>query len=176
MRKSSAASCLALFALAAAFRFLALKNGFVNDHFVYISGGRQMLFGEWPTRDWIDPGLPLMFGASALAQRIFGSTLFAEAMLVSIAFGLAAAFTVAAVRQLTGSMTLAILAALFEIAVFPRTYSYPKIVAYTFEFWLYRRCIARGRTGAACVRWRRAWRSRSCSATTTGCFSGPARY
>src|SRR5258705_265227 len=104
--------------------------------------GYQMLFGEWPTRDWIDPGLPLMFGASALAQRIFGSTLFAEAMLVSIAFGLAAAFTVAAVRQLTGSTTLAILAALFEIAVFPRTYSYPKIVAYAFEFWLYGRYVA----------------------------------
>jgi len=45
-----------LFAVTAAFRFLALKSGFVNDHFVYISGGRQMLFGEWPTRDWIDPG------------------------------------------------------------------------------------------------------------------------
>jgi hypothetical protein len=134
---------VALFALAAAFRFLALKNGFVNDHFVYISGGRQMLFGEWPTRDWIDPGLPLMFGASALAQKIFGPSLFAEAMLVSIAFGLAAAFTAAAVRQLTGSMALAILAALFEIAVFPRTYSYPKIVAYAFEFWLYGRYLAR---------------------------------
>ncbi len=136
-------STSALFALAAAFRFLALKNGFVNDHFVYISGGRQMLFGEWPTRDWIDPGLPLMFGASALAQAVFGSTLFAEAVLVSIAFGLAAAFTAAAVRQLTGSMALAILAALFEIAVFPRTYSYPKIVAYAFEFWLYGRYLAR---------------------------------
>src|SRR5712691_11214395 len=127
----------ALFALAACFRFLALKAGFVNDHFVYITGGRQMLFGEWPTRDWIDPGLPLMFAASALAQKIFGPTLFAEAMLVSLAFGLGAAFTAAAVRQLTGSMTLAILAALFEIAVFPRTYSYPKIVAYAFAFWVY---------------------------------------
>src|SRR4029077_2852306 len=78
----------ALFALAANFRFLALKSGFVNDHFVYITGGRQMLFGEWPTRDWIDPGLPLMFAASALAQKIFGPTLFAEGILISVAFGL----------------------------------------------------------------------------------------
>ena len=101
----------ALFAITAAFRFLALKNGFVNDHFVYISGGRQILFGEWPTRDWIDPGLPLMFAASAAAQKIFGPTLLAEALLVSAAFGLAAAFTAAAVRRLTGSMALAILAA-----------------------------------------------------------------
>jgi hypothetical protein len=86
VKKWPAAVYMSLFALAAAFRFLALKNGFVNDHFVHISGGRQMLFGEWPRRDWIDPGLPLMFGASALAQAVFGSTLFAEAMLVSLAF------------------------------------------------------------------------------------------
>lgn len=126
-----------LFALTAAFRFLALKSGFVNDHFVYISGGRQMLFGEWPTRDWIDPGLPLMFAASAFAQKIVGPTLLAEAMLVSIAFGLAAACTAAGVRQLTGSMTLALLATLLEVAVFPRTYSYPKILAYAAAFLAY---------------------------------------
>ncbi|HYS27260.1 MAG TPA: hypothetical protein VEP46_16735, partial [Vicinamibacterales bacterium] len=71
------------------------------------------------------------------AQKIFGPTLFAEGMLITVTFGLAAAFTAAAVRQLTGSMTLAILAALIEIAVFPRTYSYPKIVAYACAFWLY---------------------------------------
>ncbi len=149
MRRWPAAVYVALFALTAAFRFLALKNGFVNDHFVYISGGRQMLFGEWPTRDFIDPGLPLMFAASALAQKIFGQTLFAEAMLISVAFGLAAAFTAAAVRSLTGSMTLVIAAALIEIAVFPRTYSYPKILAYAIEFWLYGRYLARPGIGRA---------------------------
>ncbi len=126
-----------LFAVTAAFRFLALKSGFVNDHFVYISGGRQMLFGEWPTRDWIDPGLPLMFAASAFAQKVFGPTLFAEAMLVSIAFGVAAACTAAGVRQLTASMALGLLAAIVEVAVFPRTYSYPKILAYAVAFLSY---------------------------------------
>ncbi len=34
-----------LFAATASLRFLALKGGFVNDHYVYITGGRQMLFG-----------------------------------------------------------------------------------------------------------------------------------
>ena len=142
-RTRARALFVVLFALTAAFRFLALKNGFVNDHFVYISGGQQMLLGAWPTRDWIDPGLPLMFGASALAQQIFGPTLFAEAMLVAIAFGLGAAFTAGAVRRLTGSLLLAILAVLFEVAVFPRTYSYPKILAYAFVFWLYGCYLAR---------------------------------
>ena len=27
-----------------------------------------MLLGDWPTRDFLDPGFPLMFGAAALAQ------------------------------------------------------------------------------------------------------------
>jgi hypothetical protein len=69
--------------------------------------------------------------------------LFAEAMLVSCAFGLAAACTAAAVRQLTGSMALAMLAAIVEVAVFPRTYSYPKIVAYAFAFWTFGRYLQR---------------------------------
>jgi hypothetical protein len=141
MKRWPLAVYVVVFAMTAAFRFLALKNGFVNDHFVYITGGRQILNGEWPTRDWIDPGLPLMFGASALAQKIFGPTLFAEGMLTSIAFGLGGVFTAAGVRQLTGSMMLGILAAIIEVAVFPRTYSYPKIVAYALVFWLYGRYV-----------------------------------
>src|SRR4051812_19647342 len=106
-----------------------------------------MLFGEWPTRDWIDPGLPLMFAASAFAQTIFGPTLLAEAMLVSVAFGVAAACTAAGVRQLTGSMALALLATLVEVAVFPRTYSYPKILAYAVAFLIYGWYLKRPGTG-----------------------------
>src|SRR6187455_3637809 len=89
------------FVVTAGFRFLTLGDGFPNDHFVYISGGWQMLFGEWPTRDWVDPGLPLQFAASAAAQALFGKYLFAEALLVSAAFGLGAALTLAAVLELT---------------------------------------------------------------------------
>src|SRR5947207_757074 len=76
----------------AAIRLLGL-TGFSNDHYVALAGAQQMLFGEWPTRDFLDPGLPLMYAASAAAQFVFGRNLFAEAMLVSCAFGLAAALT-----------------------------------------------------------------------------------
>src|SRR5512139_617547 len=108
-RRTLARWCLylAAFALTAGFRFVSLDNGFPNDHFVYISGGWQTLMGEWPTRDWIDQGLPLMFAASAAAQRLFGTTLFAEAILVSAAFGLAAAVMLALVLESTGSVILA---------------------------------------------------------------------
>src|SRR3954463_7831362 len=123
-----------VFLVASAFRFILLDSGFSNDHFVYITAGWQMLLGEWPTRDWVDPGLPLMFLASAGAQALFGSTLFAEAVLTSCAFGLAAAFTVAAVFEFGGSAAVALLAAALEVLILPRTYGYPKVLAYAFAF------------------------------------------
>jgi 4-amino-4-deoxy-L-arabinose transferase-like glycosyltransferase len=128
-----------VFALTAVFRFLALRNGFPNDHFVYITPGWQMQFGEWPARDFVDPGLPLMFWSSAAAQALFGQTLLAEGLLVAAAFGLAAALTFAAATDLTGSRVLGLFAALFEVAVFPRTYGYPKLLAYALAFWVFGR-------------------------------------
>jgi predicted dehydrogenase len=50
VKKWPAAAHMSLFALAAAFRFLALKNGFVNDHFC-TSAAASDAVGEWPTRD-----------------------------------------------------------------------------------------------------------------------------
>jgi hypothetical protein len=145
----------ALFAAAsvvtAAFRFLALANGFSNDHFVYITGGWQMLFGEWPTRDFIDPGLPLMFASSALAQSVLGPTLFAEAVLVALFFGLAAAITGATVLHLTRSLVLAAVATVLEVAVFPRTYGYPKILVYAVGFLLFARYVSKPTLGRLCA-------------------------
>jgi hypothetical protein len=66
-------------------RFLGLV-GFSNDQYVSLTGAQQMLLGDLPTRDFLDPGLPLMYAASAGAQLLFGRKLFAEAMLVSGAF------------------------------------------------------------------------------------------
>jgi hypothetical protein len=138
------ASAIAIaFVVAAGFRFLGLRNGFPNDHFVHLAGAQQILLGDWPTRDFVDPGLPLMFGLSAAAQRLLGSTLFAEGVLVALAFGAGAAFTVAAVARLTGSALLGLLAAAFELAVFPRTYGYPKILIYGAAIWLFGRYAAR---------------------------------
>jgi hypothetical protein len=112
--------------LTAAFRFLGIS--FNNDHFVHLTAAQQMLFGEWPTRDFIDIGRPLQIVASALAQRVMGESLFSEAVLVSAAFGIAAAATAAVVFTLTGSIAVSVVAALTEVAAFPRTYSYPKLL------------------------------------------------
>lgn len=122
--------------LTASFRFLAM-NGFSNDHFLHLAGAQQMLFGDWPTRDFADPGLPLMYGASALAQVLLGHTLFAEAVLVSVAFGLAAALTALAALELTSSVVLALVATGLEVAIVPRTYGYPKVLLYAAGFLLF---------------------------------------
>jgi hypothetical protein len=134
---------VAAFVVTAGFRYLLLGRGFPNDHFIFITGGWQMQFGEWPTRDWVDAGSPLMSFSSALAQAVFGPTLLAEAILVAGAFGLAAACTSAAVLELTGSVSLAVAASVLEVAVVPRTYGYPKMLVYAVTFLCFVRYVKR---------------------------------
>ena len=76
-----------------------------------------------------------------------GRTLFAEAVLVALAFALAAVLTAAAVRELTGSRVLALLAAVLEVAIVPRTYGYPKLLVYAAGFFLLQRYVTRPTTG-----------------------------
>jgi hypothetical protein len=117
-----------------AWRFLALP-GFANDHYVHMAGAQQIVLGEWPSRDFVDAGAPLMFGLSAIVYWIMPDTpLFGEALLMAIMFGVSAAATVYATRRLTGSIALALLAVAVEIVIFPRTYSYPKILTYAVGF------------------------------------------
>jgi hypothetical protein len=138
---------IVLFLGTALFRFMTLANGFTNDHYLHLASAQQMLLGDWPTRDFLDPGLPLMYGASALAQALLGRTLFAEAMLVVIGFAAAAVLTAMAVWELTRSRTLGVLAALLEVAIVPRAYGYPKILLYAGAFYLLQRYVTRPTTG-----------------------------
>jgi len=55
-----------VFVLVAALRFLAL-SGFPDDHYVHLAGAQQMLYGEWPSRDFVDLGAPLSYAISAAA-------------------------------------------------------------------------------------------------------------
>ena len=122
-------ACMLVCGLTACLRFLALV-GFTNDQYVTLAGAQQMLFGEWPSRDFLDFGAPLSYAASAAAQLFVGRNLFAEALLTSTAFALAATLTVVAARRLSGSIIVAVGAALVEVAIFPRDYAYPKMLLY----------------------------------------------
>jgi hypothetical protein len=136
-----------LFLFTALFRFLQLKDGFPNDHFLYLAGAQQILYGDWPTRDFLDQGLPFMYVASALAQVILGKTLFAEGVLVALSFAAAAVLTAAAVRELTGSRLLGVLAAVLEVAIVTRSYGYPKVLVYALTFFVLQRYVSRPTTG-----------------------------
>ena len=128
-RSGQAAACCA-FALTALYRFLATAS-FPNDEHEYLAGAQQILLaGEWPTRDFFDPGRPLMYVASAAAQVVFGQPLFAEALLTSLAFGAAAALLLIAAHRLSGSLLVAVIATALTVALFPRPYAYPKVLLY----------------------------------------------
>ena len=75
-----------MFLLAALWQFLTY-NGFPNDHYFHVARARQMLLGEWPVRDFVDPGAPLQYVISALSRWLFGDIAAAE--LVVVAFGVA---------------------------------------------------------------------------------------
>jgi len=129
LRSGQVAACCA-FALTALYRFLATAS-FPNDEHEYLAGAQQILLaGEWPTRDFFDPGRPLMYVASAAAQVVFGQPLFAEALLTSLAFGTAAALLLIAAHRLSGSLLVAVIATVLTVALFPRPYAYPKVLLY----------------------------------------------
>jgi len=111
------------------YRYLTFR-GFSNDHYVHLARAQQMLLGELPTRDFFDPGLPLMYALSAAPQALFARMLLPEVILVFGCLGLAAALTFSIIERLTGSFRLAAVLTLLQILVFPRSYSYPKLLLY----------------------------------------------
>ena len=54
-----ASLAVALALVVGAFRFLSI-SGFNNDHYVHFAAGQQISMGEWPSRDFVELGLPLM--------------------------------------------------------------------------------------------------------------------
>ena len=129
---SSRAVAIAAFAAAAltiGWRFLSFV-GFSNDHYVISARAFQMLLGEWPIRDFADPGMPLMYAVHAAAGAAFGSALGVEFAVVTAGFAIGAACTVIAAARLSGSVSIALLVTVFEVALDPRSYSYPKILLY----------------------------------------------
>ncbi len=129
-----AAGMAIAFALTFLLRFLTLV--FSNDHFTHLSRAHQILLGEWPIRDFFDPGQFLHYYASAAAQLAFGHTLFGEALLTCGAMALGAALTYGVSTRLTGRRTLGACAAACAALTLPRLYNYPKVVLYVAAIWL----------------------------------------
>ena len=102
----------------------------VNDHFMHVAWGRQLLWGAVPIRDAVTLGMPLQSGLSAAAEWLVGYRLLSEALIVSTAFAAAAVLTFVAIRRATASLGIALGATMLEVALAPRSYSYPKVLVY----------------------------------------------
>ncbi len=112
--------------LAFGFRLINVRD-LPNDHYMHLAWAQQLLFGELPGRDFVDPGMPLTYLISALVQTISPGP-FSEAVLCCIMLALAAAATFFVATGMTGSVAAGIGAAVVEVALYPRLYSYPKIL------------------------------------------------
>mgnify|MGYP006170978341 CR=1 FL=1 len=121
------------FAATAVYRFGLLGGhlgGFENDEYLVISRAAAMLRGELPSRDFVDPGYPLAYAASALSLGAAGGTLLGHALLTVGMLALGAALTAAIAMRASGSLLVALTAAFIQLGLGPRLYNYPKIVLY----------------------------------------------
>jgi len=125
-RRTVRITAAALGALAFGFRLVTLR-GLSNDHYMHLAWAQQLLFGELPGRDFVDPGMPLMYTLSAIVQYLWPGP-FSEGVLTCALLAVAASATFLVITELTGSIAFGVAATLFEIAMEPRLYSYPKIL------------------------------------------------
>ena len=125
---------IALFLIAVAWRFLTF-TGFSNDHYAHLVMAQQVLMGDRPIRDFADPGWPLMYTLTALGWLMAGKDVATEWVISTAGFAVGAACTVAAGYRLSGSLAIAMIVTLIEILIFPRAYSYPKVLMYAAGAW-----------------------------------------
>ena len=73
----------AIFSFTFLYRF-ADATGLVNDHFMHVAWGRQLLWGARPIRDAVPLGMPLQTALSAASEWLFGYRLLSEAVIISM--------------------------------------------------------------------------------------------
>ncbi len=105
-------------------------GGLTDDHLLYAVRGWQLLFGEYPTLDFVDHGAPLTFYLSGAAHRLIGQGVWGEILLTSVALALGVAITSRLAARASGSMLLGIGVAMFQIVLGLRLYNYPKFIVY----------------------------------------------
>ena len=121
---------LAALALAVAtYLFLFMNfNGLHNDHFVIIARSFQVAHGDWPVRDFFDPGMPLAYLLPAAAMRAFGPTVLPEVVLQTAFFAATVGITFLIARRASGSLLLAIALSGVVVALAPRLYGSSKVL------------------------------------------------
>ena len=113
--------------LAFAFRYLTLSP-LENDHFVMLARAQQVLFGDWPIRNFEDPGQPLFYLLTSALGAIFGHVLATNVVLCIALQAVAASCTYLLARRASGSTTVGVAAAIVAIVSSPRLYNTTKVI------------------------------------------------
>jgi len=152
-RRTVRRAALAAGVIAFAYRLMLVRD-LTNDHYMHLAWAQQVLFGQLPGRDFVDPGMPLMYSLSAIVQWMAPGP-FNEALLTCTLLALAAAATLVVTTDLTGSLLVGIVATACEVALEPRLYSYPKILVPAVALLLMQHYVRRPSRGR--IAWLAAW-------------------
>ena len=113
--------------LAFAFRFLTLTS-IENDHFVMLARAQQVLFGDWPIRNFEDPGQPLFYLLTSALAAVFGHVLATNVVLCITLQAIAASCTYLLARRASNSAAVGVAAAILVIVSSPRLYNTTKVI------------------------------------------------
>jgi hypothetical protein len=115
----------------ATFGISVASYALLNDHFGRISPARQIaVYGEWPFRDFLDPGFFMTEFTSAALQRLLGDNLLGE-MLLNCAFVASGATLVAVLSmRVAQSFAAACIAGFLAALTLPRLYDFDKVLFY----------------------------------------------
>jgi hypothetical protein len=114
----------------------ALTGAVENDHFVTFARALQVLYNDWPVREFEDPGFPLSYLLSTAVAAVFGPSLFVNVLLCILLLAATSAVTYLLVFRATKSQIAAIVASAFTVAVSPRLYNATKVIVPVVAIWL----------------------------------------
>src|SRR4029453_17314166 len=97
-----------------AFRFRPLSP-IENDHFVMLARAQQVLFGDWPIRNFEDPGQPLFYLLTSALSAVFGHVLATNVVLCITVQAIAASCTYLLARRASNSTAVGVAAAVVAI-------------------------------------------------------------
>lgn len=114
----------------------ALTGAIENDHFVTFARAVQVLYSDWPVRDFEDPGFPLSYLLSTAVAAVFGPSLLVNVLLCILLLAVTSAFTYLLVFRATESQIAAIVAGALTVVVSPRLYNATKVIVPVIAIWL----------------------------------------
>lgn len=130
LRSRSVRLAIAAAVFAASFLFRLATFTLTNDDYLHLSLAQQVLLGDVPGRDFIDPGEFLFYYLSAAAQLLFGRHLLSEVILDLLLLSAGYTLVYLLAVQASRSHIIALVVTGIAVLLVPRLYSYPKIVLY----------------------------------------------